>query len=208
MEDLINVLIPKSANPNLALPDPELLTVYRGVENRVIWILDEIDATAFDWAELIIEYNRQDALIEPNHRKPIRLMIASPGGSLECANMLIDVISMSLTPVYAVAMGMCASAASMIYLACHKRYALSSASFLFHKGSCSGIDGTFDQVQNFMEQYRKEVEKLVVFYKSHTNYDPEVIEDKLNHGDWYIDLKEALDKNVVNSIATDIEILI
>ena len=81
----------------------------------------------------------------------------------------------------------------MIYLACHKRFALSSASFLFHKGSCSGIDGTYDQVQNFMEQYRKEVEKLVVFYKEHTTYDPKVIEDKLNHGDWYINLEEALD---------------
>ena len=82
--------------------------------------------------------NREDeeAGIPIEERKPIKCLISNRGGSSDAANTLVDIITLSKTPIWGIAIGMCASAASMIYLACHKRYALPSVTFLFQQGSC------------------------------------------------------------------------
>ena len=209
MDDIM-ITLPSTINPNLELPDPALIQIYRDRENRVIWMLEEIGDEVYDWVDLILDVNRED---EKNHvpveeRKPIKCFIANRGGSVDAANTLVDIIALSKTPVWGIALGMCASAASMVYLACHKRYALPSVSFLFHQGSCSNLSGNYSELKSFMDDYQTEIHKLTEFYKKHTTYDPALIEDKLSKGDWYIRTTEALENGVVNELVSDISILL
>ena len=92
---------------------------------------------------------------------------------------------------------MVASAASLIYLACHKKIALPNSYFIFHQGSCSNVGGTYDQVQSAMEDYRKQVEKMEKFYIENTTYPEEVIKEKIK-SDWYIRGNELLENGVVD----------
>lgn len=205
MEDF-TIELPKSPNPTLALPDPTLLQIYRDRENRTIWMLEEVGDEVYDWVDFILDVNREDEKkrIPVEDRKPIKCLIANYGGSSDAANTLVDIISISKTPIYGYALGMCASAASMIYLACHKRFALPQVTFLFHQGSCSNLQGSYSQLKSFMDDYQTDIKNLTEFYKKHTTYAPELIEEKLSRGDWYIKVTEALENGIVDAIVKDI----
>lgn len=208
--DDITINLPSTINPTLKLPDPVLIQIYRDRENRVIWMLDRIGEEVYDWIDFILDINREDERnnIPIENRKPIKCLISNRGGSVDAANTLVDIISLSKTPIWGIALGMCASAASMVYLACHKRFALSSSSFLFHQGGCSNLSGNYSELKSFMDDYQTEIHQLTDFYKKHTTYDPMLIEDKLSKGDWYIRITEALANGVVNELIEDINILL
>lgn len=209
MDDIM-ITLPKTINPNMQLPDPTLIQLYRDRENRVIWMLDEIGDEVFDWVDFILDVNREDeaAGIPIEERKPIKCLISNRGGSSDAANTLVDIIALSKTPVWGIAIGMCASAASMIYLACHKRYTLPSVTFLFHQGSCSNLSGNYSELKAFMDDYQTDIEGLTEFYKTHTNYGPVLIETKMEMGDWYIRVPEALENGVAQEVVKDIKTLL
>lgn len=209
MDDIL-INLPETIKPNLELPDPALIQIYRDRQNRVIWMLDEIGDEVYDWVDFILDVNREDAAagIPIEQRKPIKCLIANRGGIVDAANTLVDVIQLSQTPIWGIALGMCASAASMIYLACHKRFSLPSVTFLFHQGSCSNLTGNFSELKSFMDDYQTEIQNLTEFYKNHTTYDPKHIEDKLSKGDWYIRVTEALQNGVVHEVIKDISVLL
>lgn len=204
--DDITITLPQTINPNLSLPDPALIQIYRDRENRVIWMLGEVGDEVFDWIDFILDVNREDEKnqIPVEERKPIKCIISNRGGNSDAANTLVDIISISKTPVYGYAIGLCASAASMIYLACDKRFALPSCTFLFHQGGCSNLSGNYSELKSFMDDYQTDIRNLTEFYKKHTTYAPELIEEKLSKGDWYIRISEALENGIVHKIVTDI----
>lgn len=201
------IRIPSLAKETMPLPDPELLQFYRDCENRVIWLIDEIGDEVYSIIQMILHFNKEDEDIEPEKRKPIRLIIASPGGSLECARSLVAVMRLSVTPIYTIAVGSVASAASMIYLASNRKYATQGASFLFHQGSCDNISGNYAEVIAFMYNYQKVISDMMEFYKTHTKFPSEVIEENIQQ-DWYISLDEALENGVVDEVIEDISILL
>lgn len=205
--EVIDLLLGDSVDANLALPDPQLVSYYKSVKNRIIWITGAIECQAYNWVENIIEWNRADEGIDPKDRKPIKIYIDSEGGVVNAAKILVQVIKLSKTPIYGITMGLCASAASMIFLACHKRYCLGTSTFLIHQGSCSNLEGSYSEINAFMQNYRKEVEELAAFYKEHTNYEPEYIDDKLSKGDWYISTDEAISNGLVDEIVSDLSVL-
>ena len=205
MAETLEIKLPKICDPTLQLPDPELLDQYRDDENRTIWLLGEIDDVVFDYVAQIIRYNRDDYGTAAESRKPIKFIIANYGGSIDNARTLAEIIRLSKTPVITIAIGMCASAATLIYLSGHIHYATTNSKFLFHKGSASNIGGNYSELASFMEDYKAEIEQLVEFYKTHTTFAPEIIEDKLAKGDWYVDVNDALSHGVVDKVVDDIE---
>ena len=206
MEDLIKALMGDSLNPTLELPDPDLLQYYQDLDNRVLSLIGEVDDNCFDLVSKIIFWNRQDKGIEPAQRKPIRIFICSHGGDLDVEETLTSIIKLSKTPVYGVALGMVASAASLIYLSCHRRFALPNAYFVFHQGSCANVAGSYSEVQAAMADYKQQVEKMEQFYIENTLYPEEVIKEKIQK-DWYIYAKEAKEYNVITDVIDDIDIL-
>lgn len=193
----------------LSLPDPDRVQYFEQLTSRTMWIVDEIDDSLYSVIAKIIQFNREDAaagLEDPYERQPIKLIIASPGGLADTARSLVSVMSISQTPIITIGIGCVASAASMIFLAGHKRIALRNTYFIFHNGGCENLSGTFSEMQAFMENYVKEIEELAKFYKEYTSFDPEYIEQKLNAGDWYIRIDEAVENGIVDEITDDISI--
>lgn len=196
-------ILPETANWQLA--DPSLVNFYSDLENRTYWLNDEINNYTFDLVQYIIRWNREDKNIPIEKRKPIRIIIDCPGGHLSVSETVSNIIKMSKTPIYGIALGYVASGASVIYLSCHKKFALPNTVFVLHKGSCSGVSGTYDEIVAFARDYEKQMDMLISFYIDNTGYTEEEIVENIQT-DWYIRTAEALEKGIVNEIIADIDI--
>lgn len=200
----MEIIIPESVD-NMQLPAPELITFYKNLENRTIWLDDEVDDCSIEFGRYIINWNCEDIMEPVEKRKPIRIMIMSPGGSLEVNNALIDIIKMSKTPIYSYNMGTAASAACFIFMACHKRFSMPNATFLLHKGSAEGMGGTFDQLSQSMDEYKRQIKELTDFIMAHSKI-PKATLNKNLKGEWYVTAKKAYeDYGFVDAIVTDID---
>lgn len=210
MSDISNVLsmlLDDSDDANLQLPSPTLVQYYNDLENRVLWVDAEVDENCLDLVSKIIFWNRADKDTPIEKRKPIKIFFNSPGGDLDIEETLVSIIKISKTPVWGVALGMVASAASLIYLSCHRRFALPNSYFIFHQGSCANVSGSYSEVQAAMSDYKAQVEKMEQFYIENTLYPEEVIKEKIQN-DWYIHADEAKEYNVITDIVEDIDVLL
>ena len=207
MEDFLEVLLSDDSGANLQLADPTLVNYYYDLKHRCIWIDTEIDNDTLALVQHIIRWNREDKDIEPAHRKPITIYFNSVGGSLDVAEIICSIITLSQTPVYGIALGLVASAASLMFLSCHKRFALPNAYFLVHRGSCSSVSGNYNEVQAMMADYRAQVEKMEQFYIAHTLYSEEEVKARINT-DWYIRGDEILEKGLITDWLTDLSIIL
>lgn len=187
----------------LALPEPGLLTYYRNLEQRKIWLDSELDVTWLEYSRMIMEWNREDKGKKIEDRKPIKLYFFSPGGDLDVNNSFIDIIKLSKTPVIGINIGIAFSGGAFTYLACHKRYVLSRASFLLHKGGADGISGTAQQVVEFAKQYEKQINALKE-YLIERGLDKKLVNNRMQ-GEWYVDANEAVKLGIAHSIITDID---
>ena len=189
------------------LPNTYSIKYYRDLKNRIIWINDEITGElTYEIVHYIMKWNREDKDIPEMERKPIRLMFDSPGGDLDAQAAICSVIELSKTSVICIAIGLVASAASLIYLSCHMRLALKSSYFILHKGSAA-LSGDFENIMNSIDDYKKEVEKMVSFIIERSNYTKEEVEEHIKK-DWYVRAPQALEKGLVDEIITDINALL
>lgn len=192
-------------NANLQLADPALANFYVDLQNRIYWLTEEISEFSLDLVQYITRWNLEDKGKTIEERKPIRLIIDCGGGSLSVSETISNIIKLSKTPIHAIALGFVASGASVIYLSCHKKYALPNTVFVLHKGSCSGVSGTYDEIVSFARDYEKQIETLMNFYIEHTGYTEEEIVENIQT-DWYIRMDEAIEKKLVDELVTDIDI--
>lgn len=203
----MEIFIPEEIE-NLQLPDPSLITFYKNLENRVIWLDSEVDDYYLEYKRYIIEFNREDIGIPVEERKPIKLMFMSPGGSLSINNALIDLIKMSKTPVYGYNMGEASSAGCFIFMACHKRFAMPKSTFLIHKGSTENMGGTYDQVAAEMDEYERLINELAEFILEHSEIDRQILIENIG-GEWYVTAKQAFEKyGFVDAIIESIDELL
>ena len=190
---------------NLSLADPCLVNFYEDIQNRIYWLTEEIGEETLDLVQYITRWNREDKGKPIEERQPIRIIIDCGGGSLSVSETLSNIIKMSKTPIYSVALGFVASGASVVHLSCHKRFALPNTVFVLHKGSCNGVSGTYDEIVSFARDYEKQIEMLMEFYTENTKYTEEEIEENIQT-DWYIRIDEAIEKGLVDEVITDIDI--
>ena len=193
-------------NANLQLADPALANFYVDLQNRIYWLTEEISEDTLDLVQYITRWNLEDKGKTIKERKPIRIIIDCNGGALSTSETISNIIRLSKTPVYGIALGLVASGASVIYLSCHKKYAMPNTVFVLHKGSCSGVSGTYDEIVSFARDYEKQIETLMNFYIEHTGYTEEEIVENIQ-SDWYIRIEEAVEKKLVDELITDIDIL-
>jgi ATP-dependent protease ClpP protease subunit len=204
MDYLVLPSMHDSANWQLA--DPSLVNFYADINNRLYWLTEEIGECTLDLVQYITRWNREDRGVPTEERKPIRIIIDCGGGSLSVSETLSNIIKMSKTPVYSVALGFVASGASVVHLSCHKKFALPNSVFVLHKGSCSGVSGTYDEIVSFARDYEKQIEMLMTFYTENTKYTEDEIEENIQT-DWYIRMDEAIEKGLVDEVVTDIDVL-
>lgn len=188
---------------DMKLPNSYLLKYYHDLKNRVIWINEDVsDDLMYEIIHYILRWNREDRNIDDIDRKPIYLMFNSPGGNIDAQAAICSAIELSKTPVIGVAIGMVASAASLIFLSCHCRLALKSSYLILHKGSAA-LSGDFDNIMNSINDYKKEVEKMVGHIVDHSKLTREEVMEHISK-DWYMRMEEAVEKGLVDEVITDI----
>lgn len=203
--EVLSVEVPKPLE-NMQLPDPCLLTFYKNLSERTIWIDDDVDESTVEYGRFILQWNREDKGIPVEERKPIRIMFFSNGGDLDVNNSMVDIIKMSKTPVYGYNMGKAYSAGCFIFMACHKRFAMPHSTFLLHKGSGS-FEGTFDEVASHMSEYQRSIDELCEYIISNSKITKEKLDENI-WNEWFITADEALELGVVDEIVKDIEDII
>ena len=192
---------------DMKLPNSYLLKYYHYLQNRVIWINEDVsDDLMYEIIHYILRWNREDRNIDDIDRKPIYLMFNSPGGNIDAQAAICSAIELSKTPVIGVAIGMVASAASLIFLSCHCRLALKSSYLILHKGSAA-LSGDFDNIMNSINDYKKEVEKMVGHIVDHSKLTREEVMEHISK-DWYMRMEEAVEKGLVDEVITDINALL
>lgn len=201
----VYVTLPHSIE-NLSLPDPELVTFYKDLEQRSFWLEEEVTERTLEIIRKIVDWNREDKDKEPQDRVPIKLFFFSPGGDLDVNYALIDTIRMSKTPVYGINVGRCCSAAAYIYLSCHKRFMLPHSYFVFHQGS-GHFQGSYAEIVSQIEDYQGQVSELANFMKDRTLYTEEEITDNIVT-EWYVRKDEALEKGICHEIINDISVML
>ena len=187
------------------LPDPELLTYYRNLEDRVFWIDYDIDDSLTEIIKQIILINKEDSKngVPVDERKPIKLCIFTMGGNLDSCFALIDVCLASMTPIWTYNMGCAMSAGLMLLLVGTKRHSLKHAQFLLHSGS-GGTGGSYEQVVEQQRQYNKLVSMMQEFILSRTSIDKKLY-SRNKSKEWYIFADEALSLNIIDSIIESLD---
>lgn len=213
MDDFMNELVEQIMDSvssmditNMKLPNPGLITYYRNMANRTIWLDASVDVGWLEYSRMIIQWNKEDEGKAIEERVPIKLFFFSPGGDLDVNNSFIDLLRLSKTPTVGINIGSCCSAAAFCFLSCQKRYMLKRSYFLLHTGSAGGIAGTAEQVQSFTEHYNKQVQGLKDYLIEDIGIDKKIVTKGMK-GEWFIDANEALKLNLVDAIVDDIELL-
>lgn len=159
--------------------------------------------------EYIMEYNRYDAAKDtpPKERKPIRLYINSPGGSVTEAFSLVSAIELSETPVYTINIGQWSSMAFLIGIAGHKRYSLPNMRFLMHEGYTGAYDSgsKAQDLMKFLDRFEREVVKKEVL--AHGKMTEEEYDSRIRE-EVYMLPEDALRYDFIDEIVTDIDTIL
>lgn len=204
MDELMKIMIPQNLE-NMQLPSPELLTYYKNLDHRVIWLDSTVDDMWLEYEKQIIEWNREDKDTPIKKRKPIKLMFFSYGGQIDINYSFIDLIQQSKTPIWGINMGQACSAACFIFIACHKRFTMPRSSFLIHQGGVDGgFSGTYEQVVASIMEYQRQVEELGSYLIEYTKIDQEMLNERFA-SEWYLTASEAIELGVADKVIDDID---
>ena len=127
----------------------------------------------------------------PNDEVLIRIN-SGGGGSLATANMIVNAIRESQAHVHGFIESTCASAATLIYLACHS-YSLSEDADMMIHTSSSLYGGKEHEQHSYVTFSRKKIHKMV--RNRYTGFLTEKeIENVLNGQDYYFDSEEIAER--------------
>jgi ATP-dependent Clp protease protease subunit len=177
----------------------EEVMMVKDMQQRKIWLHDEIDIETVSGAiHNIYQYNREDADLPVEERKPILLYIASNGGSVDAGFALIDAIQTSKTPVYTINTGYWYSMGFLIGLAGKRRFAMPNATFLMHDGSnFIWTSGSKAQDQaDFNRRVEARVKQYILDHSTLTSKEY----DKKQRVEWYLFADEAKEKGFIDQI--------
>ena len=202
--DTFEIQIPAGSGANKQLPDPYLLNYYESVDNRILWIDSAVSEDTIEIAKKIVRWNAEDddASIPIENRVPIKLYIASGGGDAYAMLVVLDAILSSQTPVYTVNMGLAASAACVLLIAGHKRFAMPHSHALWHSGS-GGLSGTMEQLQSATKHFDTMDAQLQDLFLSKTKIDLKTYK-KQKDKDWYFTADQMLDGGLVDVIVSSV----
>ena len=172
--------------------------------NREIFVSGIGDGTGTMMDTLIRYWNREDEKnnIPVEERKPIKVYIDSPGGSLTDAFTVSDAIRMSKTPVWGICTGIAYSGGFIILISCHKRIGYPLSSYLFHEGQTKSA-GTASQFENYTAFYKRQLLHLKDLVIETTNITEDEYTSIKKDDVWY-DAKEALDKGIIDEISKEL----
>lgn len=129
---------------------------------------------------------------------PIYLHIYSQGGSLPVALNMYDQLRTFPTPIISVIEGLCASAGTLLSLACSKRLMYPHSVMLIHQLS-SIVWGTHEQFKDEMKLHEMYMDMLYRIYEERSNMNRDEIVETLKH-DFWMSAEDCLERGFVDEI--------
>lgn len=204
-EDIGQVTIDLKSLLDSKLPNMFLLKYYNDLSERRVWLNEDVtDDSMYELIHYILKFNQEDKDIPIEKRKPIRLFFNSLGGDLDDQTAISQFIELSKTPIYGYGIGVIASAASLIYMSCHKKFILKGAYFIIHQGSAQ-LKGNYGDISAAMDDYNKVIEEMTEFIIARTKFTSDEVREKIKR-DWYVRSTEAVEKGLADKIITDIDL--
>lgn len=201
MDELINPIIVNIEDPSK--PSQEKMNYDIMFNNRKLFFVADVDSDIVEYSKSIIRWNMIDKGIPAEERTPIWLIILSYGGDLDAMWSFIDIINTSVTPVYTVNLGICASAASLIFISGKQRFMMPHSKVIIHEGSAN-LSGDAIKVQDQADEYKKQLKKMKEYILSHSNIPQKDLMRKRNN-DWTIDAEYCIENGVCDKIIETIE---
>ena len=166
------------------------------LKTRTILLSGEINK---DLAERTI---RQLILLEDMGNDPVRIFIDSPGGDADAGFAVFDMIRFVKPAVWTIGMGLVASAAAIIQLACPKerRLGLPNSHYLIHQ-PLSGIRGVATDIEIHARELDKLRAKINRLISEETGVLPEQVEKDTDR-DYWMNAEEALKYGLISRIVT------
>lgn len=115
---------------------------------------------------------------------PIWLHIHSYGGYLASGFGVANAIELLDSPIYSVIEGMCASAATIVSMACGKRFITADSFMLIHQLS-SWSFGTYEQLKDDMTINDLMMNRLYAFYAKRSNLSKREVKKLLKRDSWF-----------------------
>lgn len=189
--------------PDNTLPDPALLSYYAFLNERKLFLEEDVGFPIMEMIKLIMRWNQEDKDIPVEQRKPITIYIMSDGGYMSFMWAMLDAMLTSKTPIITVNLGVAASAASLIYLAGSKRLMMPTATVIIHEGSTE-VAGDANKVMDATRNYNKELAKMKEFILARTSIPPRVLNKKAKD-DWYIDAATCLEYGLCHKVVESLD---
>lgn len=199
MKDYKNIGIPIDAIMTDALSyDPVLYQYYTGLNNRTVFINTQIDESLVETAMLPLLQMDNDGSGEP-----IKIIIATPGGSLYDGIVMCDVIDNLKSPTEVIVVSYAYSMGSLILMAgynnpnvkkkCYKHStALIHGGSLYFQGNASNVRDQF----RFNEEFEQKIKEYTL---SHSKISEEEYE-KYSKAEWYMTSEDMLKYGLVDEV--------
>jgi ATP-dependent Clp protease protease subunit len=168
-------------------------------KKRIVFLHTQVDdSSAYDIIRKLWYLESLDA------KKPILLVINSPGGSVDSGLAIWDQIKLVAPPVYTLVMGLAASMGSILSLSGEKkkRYATKHSRIMIHQPLIGGtIYGQATDLEIQAKEIIKTRDLLVEFYMDATGKTKAQIEKALDRDTW-MTAEEAKAFGLIDEIIT------
>lgn len=168
------------------------------LQTRTLTLFDAIDA------KIAKEFIQGLLLLEAdNSKKPITLLLNSPGGEVTAGFAIYDAIRFIESEVKIVCTGLCASIATIILTAVPKanRLSLPHCEFLIHQPLSQGITGRISDIEIASKELAKTKEKLLGILAHETGKSMDQITKDCDR-DYWMTASHALEYGLISKIIT------
>ena len=167
------------------------------LKTRSILISGEIDKKM---AEKVVS---QLLMLEAENDDPIKVFIDSPGGDVDSAYAIFDMIRFVKPKVIMIAMGLAASAGALILLAGDKenRFGFPNSHYLIHQ-PLSGIRGVATEIEIHAKEIEKTRQKINALIAKETGKSLAQVEKDTDR-DYWLSAEEALDYGLISKIISN-----
>ena len=167
------------------------------LKTRSILISGEIDKKM---AEKVVN---QLLMLEAENDDPIKVFIDSPGGDVDSAYAIFDMIRFVKPKVTMIAMGLAASAGALILLAGDKenRFGFPNSHYLIHQ-PLSGVRGVATEIEIHAKEIEKTRQKINALIAKETGKSLAKVEKDTDR-DYWMSAEEALDYGLISKIISN-----
>lgn len=172
-------------------------------DNGIYVFIDEVSS---ETVKPVIEWILYENYVNKKKKKELLLMICSPGGDLEAAFALIDVMHNSQIPIKTIGLGQIGSSGLLIFMAGTKgrRTLTPNTSILSHQFSWY-TEGKVHELFATMRELELTQLRMIEHYRKCTGADDKTIKEYLLPAqDKWLSAEEALKLNICDNIDSPI----